>query len=46
MAWPRLKVVHIGNMLNRGRGKWVPGLAIFIYMVKGTTSITGRGWGT
>ena len=46
MVRPRLKVVHIGYMLNRGRCKWVPNLAIFSYMIKGTTSITGRGWGT
>ena len=29
MVWPRLEVVHIGYMLYRGRGKWVPNLAIF-----------------
>ena len=33
MVRPRLEVVHIGSMLNRGRGKWVPDLAILSYMI-------------
>jgi len=43
MVRPRLEVIHIGYMLNRGREKSVPNLAIFSHMIKGTTSITGRG---
>jgi len=45
MGQPRLEVVHIGYMLNR-RGKWVPNFAIFSHMIKGTTSMIGKGWGT
>jgi len=33
MVQPRLEVVHIGSMLNMGRGKWVPYLAILIHMI-------------
>jgi len=33
MVRPRLEVVHIGSMLNRGRGKWVPDLTILSYMI-------------
>jgi len=46
MVRPRLEVIYIGYMLNRRRGKTVPNLAIFSYMIKGTTSITGMGWDT
>jgi len=46
MVRPRLEVVHIGYMLSRGRGKRIPDLAVFNYMIKGTTSIIGRGWDT
>ena len=43
MGWPRLEVIHIGYMLTRGKGRRVPNLAIFSYMIMGTTSITSRG---
>jgi len=32
MVLPGLEVVHIGNILNMGRGKWVSYLAIFSQM--------------
>jgi len=43
MGRSRLEVVYIRNMLNRGRGKWLPNLLIFSDMIKGTTSIIRRG---
>jgi len=33
MAWSRLEIVHICSMLNMGRGKWVPYLAILSHMI-------------
>jgi len=39
MVQPWLEVVHICNMLNGGRGKEVPNLAIHTYMIIGTVSI-------
>jgi len=37
MVWPRLRAIHTGYMLNKGRGKRVPNSAIFshIYHKKG-----------
>ena len=46
MVQPRLEVIHICYMLTKGRGKRVPNLAIFNYMIMGTTFITNRGCGT
>jgi len=37
MVQPRMKVVHICNMLIGGRGKEIPNLAIHSYMIIGTT---------
>jgi len=33
MVRPRLEVVYISSMFNRGRGKWVLDLAILSYMI-------------
>ena len=43
MSQPRLKVIHIGYMLTKGKGKRVPNLVIFSHMITGNASITRDG---
>jgi len=45
MIWPGLKVVHIGYLFTRGRGKGLPYLIMHNYMIKRATPITSRGLG-
>jgi len=42
MVRPRLKIVHLCSMLNGGKAKGIPNLAIHDYMIIGTTSITSK----